>query len=1168
MIVPFTYWATGAIVDVSPLTRPEGKTSLMRDTRALRSSGFRAFLATQFLGAFNDNAFKLVIFLMAARVLDDSTNFVTLAGALFSLPFILFSEYAGFLADRFSKKTVMVWAKVAEIAVMLLGGFALWRGDLTAMAVVLFLMGSQSAFFGPSKYGILPEMLPDEDLSRGNGWVQMWTFLAIIAGTAIAGPLYKFFAEQIKLASGLVIGFDGRPYLASVVFVAVAALGTAASLFVTPVPAAKSGKRFELNFLRDVCSTVREVHRSRALFLCMMGSCYFWFIGALFQMNVFLYAQKMMDAGPIRTGLLLTAVAFGIGCGSVLAGRWSGEKVEFGLVPLGAAGLGLFSVILSFCYASYAVTLTALFMLGASAGLYMIPLHAFIQQESPADSKGRVLATTNVLNFVSILLASAALWFLQKMLPLNPALVFLVTGLASFAVIAYIIHLLPDFLLRLLAWLLANALYRIRIEGKQHLPKHGGALLVCNHVSYVDGLLVQSCTQRFIRFIVAREYYHRKWFNPICRLTRAIPIAANDRPKELVKSLHEASTRLREGELVCVFAEGTVTRTGNMLPFNRGLESIMRGVDVPIIPVYLDRLWGSIFSFEGGKILNRLPARLPYPATIAFGAPLPAKSAASEVRTAVAELGAEAFRCRAADQDLLWYRFYAQARRRPFRFCMADSTGIRLTYAKAYIGARALSRAVRRLCGDEEMVGILLPNTVVAALLNVAVTILGKCPVNLNYTASGEALEKALEKCGIRHIFTSRAFLEKIQVPERSDMVYLEDFKHAVQPVDKFLASAGFWLVPQRLRSILGGRRRGNVNSLATVVFSSGSTGDPKGVMLSHANINANIEGLYQILRAEKTDRVLGILPFFHSFGFTGTLWFPLTTGLGAAYHTNPLDFKAIGELAGEYSTTVLTATPTFLMGYIRRCTKEQFASLRYVVTGAEKLKARIAEAFAEKFGIEPLEGYGCTELSPIVAVNMPDFVGPQRHQIGGKPGTIGQPLPGVAVRVVDQETFAPLPPGADGLLLVKGANVMLGYLGEEEMTRAVMHDGWYVTGDLASVDEDGFVTIKDRLSRFSKIAGEMVPHLRLEEEIHRILGAVNEQVCVVTSVPDERKGEALAVLYVGDMDVAAVCDELAATNLPKLWLPRKDAFHSIDEIPLLGSGKLDLKQIKAMAQQ
>jgi len=936
----------------------------------LAGRGFRSFLATQFLGAFNDNAFKLVVTYFALSVLAPGKDsaYIATAGMLFMLPFVLFSSYAGYLADRFSKTQVMVWSKVAEIVIMGLGALALWLGSLNGLLAILFLMATQSAFFSPAKYGFLPEYLGDEALSRGNGQVQLWTFVSVILGTAAGGLLYPLFEGSLQWA-----GWE---------FTGIAVLGTLASLYIGRVPAAGSGVPFSLNSFGSTVATVREMHRDRPLFLCLLGNAFFWFCGALFQMNIQIYGKRHMALSEMRSSILLAALALGIGIGSALAGRWSGRKVEFGLVPLGAMGLGSFAIGLAFSYRSYGMTLVVVHLLGLSAGLYALPLNAFLQQRSPADSKGRMLAANNVVTFSGMIVASGVLWVCLNVLRISPAMLFLVMGLASFAVIAYIIRLLPDVLLRFVLWLGTHTIYRVRILGEENLPHHGGALLVCNHVSYADGALLQACSQRFIRHVIEKSWYQRPLFRPFLRLLGTVPVPTEEGPKAILQALRQASEYLRQGELVCLFAEGSITRTGNLLGFSRGLELVMADVEVPIIPIYLDRVWGSIFSFEGGRVLRKLPARFPYPVTVVVGKPLPPPTSAWDARSAVAELSVEAFRLRGNQQDLLSTRFFQQARRTPSRFCMADSSGRELSFGRACVGAMALSRALRRACPSEEMVGVLLPSSVGSALANVALTMLGKCPVNLNYTASRDAQQRAVEKCDIQHVITSRQFLEKLGAEAAPNQIFLEDLVPTVTRWDRASARVGFWLFPHRLlRRLYREDRRRTVQSTATVLFSSGSTGDPKGAMLSHANIHANIEGLYQALDLRAADRLLGVLPFFHSFGLTGTLWLPLTSGLGVVYHPNPLDFKAVGDLAARYRPTMFAATPTFLMGYLRKCEREQFSSLRYVVVGAEKLKERLAQAFLEKFGVEPLEGYGCTELSPIVAVNRPDVVRPgHRH--------------------------------------------------------------------------------------------------------------------------------------------------------------------------------------------
>ena len=372
------------------------------------------------------------------------------------------------------------------------------------------------------------------------------------------------------------------------------------------------------------------------------------------------------------------------------------------------------------------------------------------------------------------------------------------------------------------------------------------------------------------------------------------------------------------------------------------------------------------------------------------------------------------------------------------------------------------------------------------------------------------------------------------------------------------------------LESALGSSRK-SLDELATVIFSSGSTGEPKGVMLSHYNIGANIEQMEQVFNLGGHDCILGILPFFHSFGFTGTLCLPAVLGVGVVFHPNPLDSKTIGPLVREHRVTFLLATPTFLQIYLRGCSAEDFGSLRLVMTGAEKLPDRLATAFEEHFGIRPLEGYGCTECAPVVAVNTFDFRSAGFRQVGAKRGKIGHPLPGVSVRIVDVNepwNGKMLPLGESGLMLVSGPNVMLGYLGKPEKTAEVLRDGWYCTGDVAALDEDGFLQITDRLNRFSKIGGEMVPHIKVEEKLHE-LAAATEQTFVVTGVPDEKKGERLVVLHkLAEKDLPACLEKFAASDLPNLWKPKADAFCRVEQFPLLGTGKLDLRKVKEMAAQ
>jgi acyl-[acyl-carrier-protein]-phospholipid O-acyltransferase/long-chain-fatty-acid--[acyl-carrier-protein] ligase len=647
-----------------------------------------------------------------------------------------------------------------------------------------------------------------------------------------------------------------------------------------------------------------------------------------------------------------------------------------------------------------------------------------------------------------------------------------------------------------------------------------------------------------------------RWF---FRKIQAIPVDQTHR-RGTVEAIHAARHQLQAGNAVCIFAEGAITRTGNLGPFKRGLERIAEGMNVPVIPVHLDRVWGSIFSFAGGKFFWKWPKRIPYPVTVSFGAPLPSDASAQDVRQAIQELSCEAAGLRKTPQDTLGRRFIRHARRNWRRFAMADSTGLELSNGRALAAAQLVSQWTRRHTRDAEMVGVLLPASAAGALANMGLTLAGRVPVNLNFTAGREAMQSAIAQCGIGAVVTSKIFLAKAKLDAPAGAVFIEDILGRAGRYEKWRALVAARLAPVSMVD----RGRGGPDSPATVIFSSGSTGAPKGVVLTHYNVIANIEAIAQVFRVNPADRVAGSLPFFHSFGFTVTIWFPPLAGCGAIYHANPTDAKSVGEWIAKHRGTLLLSTPTFCSLYARKCSREQFATLRYVLVGAEKLRAPVAALFRERFGLELMEGYGCTEMSPVVSVNAPDFEDARESQTGTKPGTVGHPLPGVAAKIVDPATFEPVAQDREGLLLVKGQNQMARYLNQPELTAEVMRDGWYITGDIAALDSSGFLRITDRLSRFSKIGGEMVPHLRVEEAI---AAAIGDAPCCVTSVADDRRGERLIALYVQPgMAPAEVWRRLSESGLPKLWLPKREDLLPVDEIPMLGSGKIDLRAVREIA--
>jgi acyl-[acyl-carrier-protein]-phospholipid O-acyltransferase / long-chain-fatty-acid--[acyl-carrier-protein] ligase len=1120
--------------------------------------GFWALIATQFQGAFSDNILRNLLLAMVVGMglgKDERDSFVSIVTFLFSMPFVLFSMAGGWLADHFSKRQVTIWTKVMEIGAMTIAaaGLGLHMRALTLLA--LGLVATQAALFGPSKYGLLPELLPSKRLSFGNGVIELGTFLAIIVGTVTGAAMAERFA--------------GHEIYAGYALISLACIGLGTSFGIDQVSPAAPEKKFRANFVADLWQQIKLMRQDRPLFLAVLGNTYFWFLGSLLFSTVVVYGPDVLHVGQTKTGYLNAALAIGIGIGSMIAGLLSSNKIEYGLIPLGSIGMTCTGLALGTMHVGLGGSAVLLATLGFWAGFFAVPVNALIQHRPAEENKGGIIAAANLLSFVGIAISSGAYFVFTKFIHLDPRGVMLAASVITAAGTVYVLFLLPEWFGRLILFFLTHTIYRVKVIGRDNFPDRSGALLVCNHMSFVDAALLIASTDRPIRFLVYKGIYENRFVYPFARMLKAIPISGEQRPREMIRSLRTASDALRNNEIVCIFAEGQITRTGQMLPFRRGLERIIKGIEVPIIPVNLDGVWGSIFSFERGRFLWKMPRRVPYPVTVSFGMPMPPTSTAIEVRSAMQALQAEAFHQRKGRMRTLDCAFVRTARRFPRRFMMADGKTPKVRFFSALAKTIFIARRLRPAIGDQPMTGLLLPPSVGGALANYALSMLGRVPVNLNYTASSEVITSCAKQCEVDVVITSRAFVErfpKLEIPGRT--IFLEDVLQSPGIFEKLFAFLLALAAPQSLlRKAIGALpTRRTIDDLATVIFSSGSTGDPKGVMLTHYNIGSNIDQVSQVFMLDGGDRILGILPFFHSFGFMAALWMPAANGIGVVYHPNPLDSKVIGELVSQYRVTFLIATPTFLQAYMRRCSPESFGSLQYVLVGAEKLPDRVALGFEDVFGIRPLEGYGCTECSPVVTVNTRDFRAAGFRQVGARRGKIGHPLPGITAKVVDIETGEPVKPGTPGMLLVKGPNVMKGYLGRPEKTAEVLHDGWYTTGDVALLEDDGFLTITDRLSRFSKIGGEMVPHVRIEDMLQE-LAAVTEQVFAVTSLPDDKKGERIVVIStLADEKLAPVIEKFAQCDLPALWKPRANQFFHVDALPILGTGKIDLRGVKALA--
>ncbi|MEQ8788033.1 MAG: MFS transporter [Pirellulaceae bacterium] len=1251
---------------------------------SLMSVSFLGLTLTQLLTAVNDNIFRwLVIGIGKDYVEQQNVSMVLMAGTIcFVLPYILLAAPAGYLSDRFSKRSVIVACKIAEIVIMLLGVLGIWMGQLWFLFAAVGLMGAQSALFSPAKMGCIPEILKPDKISAANGIFGLATVVSTVVGMAVGNILSDATGYR---------GLDGL-WVSGVVLVGVAAVGTLFSLMIKRLPAANPERPFPWDAFSQTWRDLRTLWSHRTIFVVVMGMVFFWSVGTLATLNIDQFAFEGGALNESDKVPLLISLVVGVGAGSILAGVLSAGRVELGIVPLGAFGVALWSMLLFTVQGSLFEPVTGwppafvsacvmLLLLGVSAGMFDVPLEAFVQHRSPREKRGSILAAGNLVIFTGVLFASVLYYGLRLPIdegdlnqvaqlqqlnltadqqqrveqattefeaawtadPDNPPAIggflpadaatdaadadvrtallahllwselrqlkqrdqyadkasyyeqfpgdkllvknvfdqaaglplfdsrqiFLLFGLSTIPVFLYIVWKIPQITIRFLVWAASWLVYRIRIVGRENVPEQGGALLVSNHISWLDGFLFLLTSSRPVRLIALADNFQNPILRRWSRYWGVIPLTTG--PKGIRKALETAKEALRNGELVCIFPEGGISRTAQVQGFRPGLLKIAEGTGAPIIPVFLDELWGSIFSFEGGKFFWKWPRRWRYPITIHFGKPLTDVADVHQVRQAVQSLGAAAAAQRVQSMTPPPISFIRQCKRRKRRFKAADSTGSEMTGGDLLLRTLIARRLLRRhvLADDEQFVGMLVPPAVPAVIANMALALDRRVAVNLNYTVSSDVMNACIEQAGIKHVITSRKFMNKMNFDLNCELVYLEDLRDKPTTTDKVVAALQAFVTPAGMLIRSLGLHKVKGDDLLTVIFTSGSTGAPKGVMLTHANIATNVQAVDQVVHLRPDDVLIGILPFFHSLGYTVTMWGAMGLDIAGVYHFSPLDGRQVGQLCEQHHGTLLLATPTFLRTYLKRGTKEQFGSLEVVVTGAERLPPDVADAFEEKFGVRPVEGYGTTELSPLVSVNVPPARS-DNFQVDRKEGTVGRPVPAVSAKVLDVDTEEDLGADQPGMLWITGPNVMKGYLNRQDLTDEVVKDGWYKTGDVALIDGDGFIKITGRMSRFSKIGGEMVPHVKVEEELARAIGAGDDELKVaVTSIADEKKGERLIVLHTKiDKTPDELRKALTEAGLPNLFIPAAESFFEVDSIPLLGTGKLDLRAVKAKAEQ
>ncbi|MEE9309847.1 MAG: acyl-[ACP]--phospholipid O-acyltransferase [Cocleimonas sp.] len=1154
---------------------------------ALKVTGLFTFLVIAFLNVFIDLGHIIVLqeTLYKSLTGTDLLIYSALALSLFLIPFIIFFTPAGFLSDKHPKDKVMRYSAWAAVGITLLITLSYYLAWFWASMGLIFLLGLQSAFYSPAKYGYLKELVGDRRLTQANALLQVATVLGILAGVALFYGLFEY------LYSPSADSIDSTDNINNITTVHTMALSSIAPLgwllvllavvelvFTYRLPKITKARE-KMSFRRkDYLKGKTQAHslhiikRHPYIWLSILGLAVFW---AIIQVLALVYPNYATDhlglshADALRNVLLFSGI--GLIIGAITAGRISRNHIEIGLVPVGAIGITASLILIRVFDSSMWQVLNFLF-LGIMGGFFIVPLNALIQYHAKNNQLGRVLASKNMMQF-SVMLVFLAITSWIAYLKVDS--INMLWGLVAVAIAGtlYTILTIPESLLRFVIARLFAARYRMKVLGFEDLPHSGGVLLLGNHISWVDWALVQIASPRPLHFVIERGYYELWYLKGFLKLFGAIPIASGGS----ASSLETINGLLREGKAVCLFPEGTISRTGQLSEFKRGYQIAIKDTKAKIVPFYLHGLWGSRFSRSSGFLKEARQSGFKRDIIVAFGKPMPTDTTPDQLKRRVFDMSFTSWQAYSKTLDSIPVSWLKTAKRMSFRMAATDVTGEPVSHHKFITAVFAFSGLIAKK-SPEQNIGLLVPASVGGAITNMAVLVLGKTAVNLNFTSSAEAIQGSVKSAEIKTVYTSKKFIRKLDdrgikikeiIPD-TKLIYLEDFKAELPKVKMLLTLMGAMLLPTKILQWIY-IKRVDLESTAAILFSSGSEGTPKGVELSHLNLATNSRQVADMLNTRENDVVMSTLPTFHAFGLLATTFMPLSEGIPIVCHPDPTDVVTIAKGAARHEATLLFGTSTFLRLYTmnKKVHPLMLKSLRMVIAGAEKLNPAIRDAFGVKFNKTVLEGYGTTETSPVASVNIPDELDTNywKPQLGNRFGTVGMALPGTSFRIVDPSTMIELATGEDGLILIGGPQVMKGYLNDPDKTSEVITeiDGqrWYHSGDKGHLDPDGFLVIVDRYSRFAKLGGEMVSLTAVEETIRSALGD-EELDLVAVNLPDDKKGEKVILLIATEETAKDLKKKLIDTGMNPLMIPAK--FINVNAVPKLGSGKTDFSTSKKVA--
>lgn len=1130
--------------------------------------GFFPYILIIFFNAFIDLGHKILIqnTLYVTSTASHFSLMSSIINGLILLPYLLLFTPAGFIADKFKKVSVLRITAAAAIPLTIAATWCYFHGYFSAAFAITLLLATQSAFNSPAKYGYIKEVFGKKNIAPANAVVQTVAIIAILAGTFVFSLIFQSYIEhndvvkQAMSRSDILQMFAPAGYL----LILCSCLETMCTFMIPEKQAVDPSSEYKLeNYIKGkyLINYVTEITKSQIILICIIGLSIFWGVNQIMVASYAAYLKAYAgDPSVVYVQSTVAMAGLGILVGAFYAGRVCKYFIEPGLIPASAIAITLCLFTL-FHSTNHTFILFTFFIYGIVSGMLVVPLNSLVQYHAKNSHLGRVMATSNfvqtlfmvgflVANILFISLGGDIYHFLMIML-------FVVTAATIYAVIKF-----PYSLTRYFLNFFITRFFKISFSGLNNIPSQGGVLLLGNHVSILDWVFVLISCPRPVRFVL-EPYIFEKWYLKIFfKPLKAIGLYE-------VKTWESVRQALKEGEVVALFPERQLCRNGQLGQFDTSFEKAAAETGATIIPFYLLGLWGTAITHatKHYKHISRIHSR---PVSIIYGQGVADNTNATSVKQLITQLSITAWKNYVASLSTIPDLWLERVKQLPNNTALIDSMGITLSNIQLLSTVLYIGKRIDKYLKTSPNVGIMLPAGAAGIIANLTVLFRGNTVVNLNYTNTQENILNAIQQAQIDSIITSKRFIKKLElkgynlneVLKGFNVIYLEDLTTTFKKIVILRNIILLTVIPLALLKLLLVKKH-DTSQTAAILFSSGSESKPKGVELTHQNIVGNAKQISSIFNIERHDRMLSVLPLFHAFGLTATTIMPLLEGTPLVCHPDPTDVVTIAKLIQQHKASVMCATSTFLGMYCRnkRVLPGMLSSLRLVIAGAEKLSPQVREQFTQKFDLEVYEGYGATEVSPVASANMPDVVSNNNWQlqVTHKPGSVGLPLPGTAFKIVDPETMQGVPTNTEALILIGGTQVMKGYLNDPEKTQQVLIPEqdyiWYITGDKGKLDEDGFLTIVDRYSRFAKIGGEMVSLTLVEQKIENIVADPDSELMVLATA-DTKKGEKLVVLHTGEINAQDLRKELLKEPGSNLLIPAK--YIKVDAIPKLGSGKKD----------